>query len=410
MTTWKRYNAYLRRPPAVTVQWQDDRTEARGWLVINSLHGGAAGGGTRMRVGVTPREVVYLAKAMELKFSLAGPPIGGAKAGIDFDPTDPRKPEVLERWYRAITPYLRQCYGTGGDLGVDEVADVIPTVRRLGIEHPQEGIVRGHFTPDDERFTRIIGNLKSGVEAAVTGERGIPRLQVTISDMITGYGVARTIERYYHRQGKGLEGVRVNLEGFGNVGASCALYLARAGARIVGITDARSALAAPDGLGTEEVEDLMRRRENKLLPDDPRLLPPGDRERVLDVPADVYVCAAVSGSLTEERLDRLQASGVEVIASGANHPFRELRLGSTRVAQRADRRFAILADILANCGMARTFSYLMEEDALPHADSIFDAVDRTIDNTLDEVLDRSGGATGLLAATLGLGLDRVGAP
>ena len=102
---WKRYNAFLRKPPAVTVDWHDAETGARGWLVINSLNGGAAGGGTRMRVGVTPREVVYLAKAMELKFSLAGPSIGGAKAGIDFDPSDPRKPEVLERWYRAIAPY-----------------------------------------------------------------------------------------------------------------------------------------------------------------------------------------------------------------------------------------------------------------------------------------------------------------
>jgi glutamate dehydrogenase/leucine dehydrogenase len=65
-------------------------TGARAWLVINSLRGGAAGGGTRMRLGLDPREVIYLAKAMELKFSISGPPIGGAKTGIDFDPLDPR--------------------------------------------------------------------------------------------------------------------------------------------------------------------------------------------------------------------------------------------------------------------------------------------------------------------------------
>ena len=80
------------------------------------------------------------------------------------------------------------------------------------------------------------------------------------------------------------------------------------------------------------------------------------------------------------------------------------------VAQRADRRFAVLADILANCGMARTFAYLLEPDATPSATSIFSAVDRTIEGTLDEVFDRNGGrATGLLAATLGLALDRIGA-
>src|SRR5688572_11979166 len=83
---WTRYSEFLRTPPELTLDWRDAETGARGWLVINSHRGGAAGGGTRMRVGVTPAEVTYLAKTMELKFALAGPPIGGAKTGIDFDP------------------------------------------------------------------------------------------------------------------------------------------------------------------------------------------------------------------------------------------------------------------------------------------------------------------------------------
>jgi glutamate dehydrogenase (NAD(P)+) len=70
----------------------------------------------------------------------------------------------------------------------------------------------------------------------------------------------------------------------------------------------------------------------------------------------------------------------------------------------------VLADILANCGMARTFSYLMESNATPSAEPIFSAVNRTIEDTLDEVLERAGGAPdGLLSATLGLALDRIGA-
>jgi glutamate dehydrogenase (NAD(P)+) len=417
---WKRYNAFLRKAPELAVEWRDAETGARGWLVINSRRGGAAGGGTRMRVGVDPREVVYLAKAMELKFSISGPAIGGAKAGIDFDPTDPRKADVLERWYRAISPYLRDCYGTGGDLNVDEVAEVIPTFSRLGLHHPQEGVVRGHYGADTGRFARIIRNLQEGVEAPVNGSLGLPGMKLTVSDMITGYGVARSVQHLYERLGRDLSGVRVLLEGFGNVGASCGLYLARAGASIVGISDARGVLLAPEGLSADEVGELVRARENKLLPaSDPRVRSAGTGVRLEDVHADVLVCAAVSGSLTEERLDRLAHVGVKVIASGANHPFREVRLGSTRVAQRADRHFAILADIVANCGMARTFSYLMEDDARPDAPSIFAAVDRTIGDTLDEVLDRvdrgRGGLrpdrapTGLLAATLDLGLDRVGA-
>jgi glutamate dehydrogenase/leucine dehydrogenase len=93
--------------PEIVFEWKDAETEAEGWVVINSLRGGAAGGGTRMRVGLDKREVESLAKTMEVKFTVAGPPIGGAKSGINFDPKDPRKEGVLRRWYAAVTPLLK---------------------------------------------------------------------------------------------------------------------------------------------------------------------------------------------------------------------------------------------------------------------------------------------------------------
>lgn len=289
---------------------------------------------------------------------------------------------------------------------------MIPSCRRLGREHPQEGIVRGHFAPEPDALRATVRNLRSGVEAPVPDAFGVPGTSLTVSEMVTGYGVAHAIQHFYHRRGDGLGGVRVVLEGFGNVGASCGVYLARAGARIVGIADERSALAAPEGLGAYEIEELFLRRMGRLLPAvDHRLLPAADRDRLLDLPADVYVCAAVSGSLTMERLARLAAAGVTVIACGANHPFHERRLGSTCVARQADRHFSVLADFLANCGLARAYSYLMENGARPDADRIFKAVERTIQDTIDEVLARNGGRPrGLLAATVGLGLDRIGAP
>ena len=80
--------------------------------MINSLRGGSAGGGTRMRKGLDKREVESLAKTMEVKFSVSGPPIGGAKSGINFDPSDPRKKGVLERWFAAVMPLLKSYYGT----------------------------------------------------------------------------------------------------------------------------------------------------------------------------------------------------------------------------------------------------------------------------------------------------------
>ncbi len=408
---WKRYANFLRTPAVMTVNWQDPHTSARGWLVINSERGGAAGGGTRMRAGMAGREVIYLAKAMELKFAISGPAIAGAKSGIDFDPTDPRKGEVLERWYRAIAPLLRERYGTGGDLNVDEVLDVLPTFCRLGLVHPQEGVVRGHLQPDDIGLRVIMDRMERGVEAPVNGALGVPRSAPTVADLITGFGVATAIRRFHERTGRGLEGARIKVEGFGNVGAACALYLARAGARIVAISDARHTLTDAEGLDADGVESLLARRERKLLPaDDPRIRSGSDRTAFWEMPADVFVCAALSESLTAATLDRLEATGVRILACGANQPFREIKIGSTRIAQAADRRFAVLPDILSNLGMARTFSYLMEPAAEPRAEPIFASVERTITDALDEVLDRTGQRpNALLAATLGLALDRIGA-
>lgn len=379
LSPWKRYAAYLRTPPELTITWNDRETDARAWLVINSLRGGAAGGGTRMSAGLQPREVTYLAKAMELKFAISGPPIGGAKSGIDFDPYDPRRTDVLERWYSALAPVLRERYGTGGDLNVDEVLDVIPAFARIGLGHPQDGIVRGHLHPDDAEYARIHERLERGVSAAVEGVPADQGRTVTVADLVTGYGVATGIRRWREAQGRDLEGVRVILEGFGNVGAACGTYLTRAGARIVAIRDARHTLVDADGLDARAFEALVARRTHKMLPvDDVRTVDNREYGTFHDTPADVFVCAAISESITPTVLDRLEGAGVRAIACGANQPFHEYKIGTTRVARNADRRFAVLADVVANCGMARTFSYLMERDANATAEAVFAAVERTI--------------------------------
>ena len=158
---------YENKKPEVVFEWNDPFTEAQGWVVINSLRGGAAGGGTRMRVGLDKHEVLSLAKTMEVKFTVSGPQIGGAKSGLNFDPADPRKKEVLKRWYAAVTPLLKHYYGTGGDLNVDEIHEVIPMTEDCGVWHPQEGVFNGHFKPTEAQKVKRIGNLRRGVVSII---------------------------------------------------------------------------------------------------------------------------------------------------------------------------------------------------------------------------------------------------
>ncbi len=165
---------YESKSPEITFEWNDSETSAKGWVVINSMRGGASGGGTRMREGLTLHEVTSLAKTMEVKFTVSGPQIGGAKSGIDFNPNDPRKKEVLQRWFKVVSPLLRSYYGTGGDMNIDEAKDVVPVTESYGLWHPQEGIVEGHFSPNKSIKISKIGQLRLGVPMIIANRDFTP--------------------------------------------------------------------------------------------------------------------------------------------------------------------------------------------------------------------------------------------
>lgn len=405
---WDRYGAYLEEPPYQTLEWNDAETGARGWLVINALLGGAAGGGTRMRRGVTREEVTYLAKAMQLKFAYSGPPIGGGKSGIDFDPSDPRRVDVLRRWYAAIRPFLTTCYGTAGDVGVDEQRDVQPLCAEIGLAHPQEGIARGHLGLDGPAVDAALASLRDGLRQPAPPPYAVEGAHLTVSDLVTGYGVMRAARRLQEHRGESLDGIRCVVEGFGSVGAAAALYLAREGARIVGILDVDSGIASPDGLGPDEVADLVRRRPGRSLPDDPLRISGDKRELVYGVVADLFVPAAISGSVDARRIARLARAGVRTMVCGANQPFREVRLGETHTAQAADSAFQVIPEIVASLGAARAFHHLMTHPGGATPEAVFEAVGTRVDEAVDAVMERAGPRPhGLMAAAIALALERM---
>ncbi|HEV7230993.1 MAG TPA: Glu/Leu/Phe/Val dehydrogenase dimerization domain-containing protein [Bacteroidia bacterium] len=375
---------YERKRPEIVFEWKDPETEAEGWVVINSLRGGAAGGGTRMRKGLDRHEVESLAKTMEVKFTVSGPPIGGAKSGINFDPADPRKGGVLKRWFLAVSPLLKHYYGTGGDLNIDEIHEVIPITEDYGIWHPQEGVVVGHFKPDKNDKIRKIGQLRKGVSKVIDDPdfSPTPGNQYLIADMITGYGVAESIRHYYDIYGGKLQGKRAIIQGWGNVAAAAGYYLSRMGVSIVGIIDRNGGLIREEGFTPDEVTELfLNRKGNQLIA--PGLMPFNEiNKQIWGMPADIFVPAAASRLLTAEQVQALITGGCEVIACGANVPFadREIFFGPT--GELADSKMSVIPDFISNCGMARVFAYLMQ-NGIDYSDKgIFSDVSLTIRHAL----------------------------
>lgn len=376
--------------PEIVFEWKDRESEAEGWVVINSLRGGAAGGGTRMRKGLDKREVESLAKTMEVKFTVSGPPIGGAKSGINFDPEDPRKHEVLQRWYAAVMPLLKYYYGTGGDLNVDEIHEVIPITEDAGIWHPQEGVFTGHFRPTEPQKVNRIGQLRQGVVKIIEDEKFTPSLnkKYRVADMCTGFGVAEALRHYYNLWGGSIEGKRVVVQGWGNVGAAAGFYLAQAGAKIVGIITADGGVIRQEGFSLQEIADLVvNRQANKLVA--PEIIPFSTaNEKIWDLDFEIFIPAAASRLITREQVDRMINSKLEVMSCGANVPFADPEIFLGPVGLYADEKFAVIPDFIANCGMARVFAYFMENEVSMDDEAIFNDISQTIYNALKRTREK----------------------
>ncbi|WP_116964097.1 Glu/Leu/Phe/Val dehydrogenase dimerization domain-containing protein [Fastidiosibacter lacustris] len=347
-----RLEQFSQQEPEITFQWRDKKSSAHGFLVINSLRGNAAGGGTRVHERITLEEVTTLAKIMEIKFALSGPAIGGAKTGIRLDPDCPDKYGVLERWYKAIRPLLAEYYGTGSDLNTD-IHKINQILRGLGLDNSQQGIIHAFCKGDEIKTQTAYQNmllLNSVVKVAES--------EVKLAEMVTGYGVAQTVIAYYQAKNEHVNNKRIYVQGAGNVGAAAAYYLHQAGAKIIALTDRDAGVIMNDGLSAKQINDLVcARRVLKVLPDN---MSHAEFNKILAITKiDVLIPAAGSNIIAKNLVDKMITNGLELISCGANHPFVEREYCYGLCSQSLDAKLAVIPDFLANMGMARTFYTMM---------------------------------------------------
>ncbi|MFO7769343.1 MAG: Glu/Leu/Phe/Val dehydrogenase [bacterium] len=303
---------------SLPIKMDDGRIRVfEGYRVQHSFQRGPGKGGLRFHPSVNLEETSALAFWMTWKCAVANIPFGGAKGGIKCDPSQ-LSPGELERLTRRYTADLGDLLGPETDVPAPDVNTNEQTMAwimdtySMHARHTVTGVVTG-------KPLELGGSL---------GRREA-----------TGRGVLIAIREAANLLAMPLEGARVSIQGFGNVGSVAAHLLHGAGAKVIAASDVNGGLFDPDGL---DVPGMIRyAAEQRTIAgfDGGEEIEP---DAVLEAECDILVPAALDDVITEENVDRVQA---RLIAEGANGP---ISLGADHALNR--RGVTIIPDILCNAG------------------------------------------------------------
>jgi glutamate dehydrogenase (NAD(P)+) len=284
-------------------------------------HNGARGpfkGGIRYTPRVNEAEIRALAEVMTWKTALVDIPFGGAKGGVNCDPSELSKGE-LERLTRKFIAQIRHVLGPMRDIPAPDMG-TNPQVMAWVLD---EFSSRQGYSPA----------CVTGKPIELGGSVGRKRA--------TGRGVVTILGQHMRELGVSLEGLRVVIQGFGNVGSNIALFLVDQGADVVAVGDIFGAIAGRDGRGlpVRELSEHVKHTGSVVGFADAE---PIDSEQLLLLECDVLIPAAAECVLNGENAEKIRA---KVIAEGANLPTTP---DADEILER--RKITVLPDILTNAG------------------------------------------------------------
>ncbi|WP_413171938.1 Glu/Leu/Phe/Val family dehydrogenase [Anabaena azotica] len=334
-------------------------------------------GGIRYHPAVTLREVSALAMLMTWKCALLGIPYGGAKGGIPIDPKQYSVGE-LERISRRYISELIKDIGPSVDI---PAPDMGTSAREMAWMMDTYSVNVGHAVP----------GVVTGKPLSIGGSLG--------REMATGRGVMIIVREALADQGKSLAGVRVAIQGFGNVGGAAAELLHAAGAKIIAVSGGAGGVFSEAGLDIPALKAYAAENRRSVV-GFPQAAPISNAD-LLTLPCDVLIPAALENQITEENVDQIQA---QFVAEAANGP---VTLEANRVLEA--RGVTVLPDILANAGGV-VVSYLEWVQGLSYLFWDEERVNREMEhlmvNAYRQVIQRSqmrGVNLRLAAYTLGVG-------
>ncbi|OGF45000.1 MAG: hypothetical protein A2452_08545 [Candidatus Firestonebacteria bacterium RIFOXYC2_FULL_39_67] len=332
--------------------WIDNKTlvVADAYVVYHNTARGPAKGGIRIDKNVTLEETTDLAERMTLKTALTGIPFGGGKTGICLDSLkldSYMKKEIMKELVHIIR----------GDLS------------------------SGYYIPAPDMGTgpremaAIYGELH--ISECVTGKPigigGLPGRKEA-----TGRGVAFSASYASKKLLKcDVKGLKVAIQGFGNVGSWTAYFLQEMGAKIVAVSDVNGGLFNANGLDIKKLmEYTNKNRFVKGFEGDSIT-----NEELLGVDAEILIPAACENVITNKTAQKVKA---KLVVEGANGP-------TTKEGDEVlnNKGVEVIPDFLANSGGVIA-SYIEWKSAksgsLTSAEEVFEFIDRTIEKSFEKLL------------------------
>ncbi|MFI4911629.1 MAG: Glu/Leu/Phe/Val dehydrogenase [Sedimentisphaeraceae bacterium JB056] len=264
------------------------------YLVRHNDALGPSKGGIRMLPDVTLDDITGLAMEMTWKTALIGVPFGGGKSGICCDSSDMTaddKEIVLRSFTRGVARHIGpEIYIPAPDMGTNET----------DMGHIKDCVAYSKATSITE------GCYVTGKPVILGGIIG--RRQAT------GSGVAYSVQAACDKLGIDMNGCRIVVQGFGNVGSVAASVLADHGAKIIAVSDISAAVFDPNGIDIESLLNYSDINGNIKGFDNAEIM---DSRQMLELDCDVLIPAAAQSQINEVNADKIKA---KIIAEGANAP------------------------------------------------------------------------------------------
>ena len=278
-------------------------------------------GGLRYHPELDIDEARALAAWMTFKCALAGIPFGGAKGGLQIDPSK-YSPNELERITRRFVYALGDNIGPEYDIPAPDMntnAQIMAWIldTYLSTKSPQ----------DRQRNVHVV----TGKPIAAGGSVG--------RDKATGQGVVYCIQEWARERNLDLKGLTFTVQGFGNVGSWAARLLVKLGAKMVAVQDVTGGIRNRDGIDPDHLLNYIKDRAGV------KKYPHGefcDHIMFLKTPADIFIPAALENQITAETAPWLEVSLVAEAANGPTDPEGDAIL--------AKRKIDVVPDILCNAG------------------------------------------------------------